>query len=297
MLTLSTTRISFSSILAEFNEEKLLIFAPVIDELLKEGVDSNFIYLTIANSNTKFDERYVRINVNNFTSSPDYSHNWNSKSVLKTSEFIKNNNSILELAELNYGVPKEIIASILFIETKHGKYLGNNNLLSVYYSTALCNQDAFIAKNKQALKEKFSGSLEELETLNKKIDERSIKKSKWAIQQLKALAKIEKLYGESISDLCGSWAGAFGISQFIPTSYLAWAIDGNNDGKINLFETTDAIFSVANYLKSNGWNTDSLSNRNAVFHYNNSSAYVDAVFKLANLSLAHYHKSNELPEE
>jgi len=284
VLILSSSKISFSSILIESNEEKKSFFMPVVEELLKQGVDSNFIYRTLEHPNTTFNERYVRININNFASKPDYSHNWSSKSISKNVKFINQNSEILNLAELNFDVPKEIIASILFIETRHGEYLGNNNILSVYYSTALCNQNAFIAKNKESLKEGFEGTEEELIALNNKIEERSRKKSKWAIEQLKALAEIEKTSQLSIFDLEGSWAGAFGMSQFLPSSYLSWAVDGDNDGSINLFETTDAIFSVANYLKSNGWGFDKESQRKAVFHYNNSSAYVDAVFKLAELS-------------
>jgi len=284
ILILSSSKISFSSILTESNLEKKTFFVSVIDELIKEGVDTAFINRTIEHPNTTFNERYVKINVNNFASKPDYSHNYSRKSINKTVQFINNYNDILHLAELNYGVPKEIIASILFIETRHGEFLGNNNLLSVYYSTALCNQAVFVAKNKEALKESFVGTEDELEQLMIKIDVRSEKKAKWAIQQLKALSEIEKNSKLAIYDLNGSWAGAFGMSQFIPTSYLSWAVDGNNDGSVNLFETTDAIFSVANYLKSNGWNSESESNRKAVFHYNNSTAYVDAVFKLADLS-------------
>lgn len=284
VLILSSSKISFSSILIESNDEKISFFMPVVEELIRQGVDTNFIYRTLEHPNTTFNERYVRINVNNFASKPDYSHNWSPKSISKTVKFINSNSEILSLVELKYGVPKEIIASILFIETRHGEYLGNNNILSVYYSTALCNQNVFIAKNKESLKQDFNGTNEEFATLNNKIEERSQKKSKWAIEQLKALAEIEKTSHISIYDLEGSWAGAFGMSQFLPSSYLSWAVDGNGDNTINLFETSDAVFSVANYLKSNGWDNDFESQRKAVFHYNNSSAYVDAVFKLAKLS-------------
>lgn len=297
MLIFSTTRISFSSIMAEYNEEKRVMFATVIEELIREGIDTNFIFRTIDHPNTIFNERFVKINVNNFASSPDYSHNWSEKAVWRALKFINENKAVLNLAELQYNVPKEIIASILFIETKYGEYLGNNSILSVYYSTALCNKREFIDKNKQSLRDSFKGSDSELTSLLSKIDERSEKKSKWAIEQLKAIYEMEKNAKISIFDLKGSWAGAFGISQFIPTSYLSWAVDGNNDGNINLFDVTDAIFSVANYLKSNGWCDDSIPNRKAVFHYNNSSAYVDAVFKLANLTSESLKKTSNLQED
>jgi membrane-bound lytic murein transglycosylase B len=58
-------------------------------------------------------------------------------------------------------------------------------------------------------------------------------------------------------------------------------VDGNNDGTIDLYTIDDAIFSVANYLRANGWGEDLRQKRAAVFHYNNSQAYVDAVLTLA----------------
>ena len=84
-----------------------------------------------------------------------------------------------------------------------------------------------------------------------------------------------------IFDLKGSWAGAFGICQFLPSSYLNWAVDGNDDGNINLYEMDDAIFSVANYLINHGWSEQPEDQKKAVFTYNNSSDYVDAVIQLA----------------
>ncbi|HPU23830.1 MAG TPA: lytic transglycosylase domain-containing protein, partial [Candidatus Kapabacteria bacterium] len=84
-----------------------------------------------------------------------------------------------------------------------------------------------------------------------------------------------------IGDIYGSWAGAFGIPQFLPSSYVKYAIDGNNDGVVDLFNLSDAVFSVANYLKSHGWGEMLSEQRKAIFAYNNSTAYVDAVMKLA----------------
>jgi membrane-bound lytic murein transglycosylase B len=137
--------------------------------------------------------------------------------------------------------------------------------------------------NIKNLRNQFKGSKEDLLELEEKIYARSNKKAEWALDQIIALEKIDANLHLEALELKGSWAGAFGISQFIPTSYLSWAVDGNGDGVVNLFNLPDAVFSVANYLKSNGWGNADNEQRNAVFHYNNSSAYVDAVLKLASL--------------
>lgn len=55
----------------------------------------------------------------------------------------------------------------------------------------------------------------------------------------------------------GSWAGAMGQPQFMPTSFLTYAVDGNNDGKVDIWQSVDDVFaSAANYLKMSGWNDE-----------------------------------------
>ena len=71
------------------------------------------------------------------------------------------------------------------------------------------------------------------------------------LESLFLLAKEENL---SVTDLKGSYAGAMGFGQFIPSSYLAYAVDFDNDGRRDLINNpVDAIGSVANYLMRHGW--------------------------------------------
>ncbi len=283
MLVMSSLDISLSSDVNFADINKNEFFSPVIQKLIKRGVDTNFINKIINNPATEFNERFVRINVTGYLSKADYSSQYNNKSVSKSKDFLKDNLPLLTLAELKYNVPKEVIASVLWVETRHGSYLGSSHVASVYLSTAMCNEKQYIDMNLKNLREKFQGSDEELTLLENKINERAVKKANWAIEQLIALEQIDKFSSTTALELKGSWAGAFGISQFIPSSYVQWGVDGDGDGDIDLFSLPDAVFSVGNYLKSNGWGDDETDRRNAVFHYNNSSAYVDAVLKLASL--------------
>ncbi len=280
LMIVSTVKISYSTDKEELINTKMNFFKPVISKLIKKGIDSTFIYKLIEDERTQFDEKFVKINVTGFLKKADYSSNYNELSINKSKSFINDYNAILSLAEVKYGVPKEVITAILWIETKHGTYLGNNHIVSVYLSTAMCDHPEFVEINKKELRKDFTGSANELKEYEKKIDERSTKKAKWALEQLIALEKLDKISPLPIMDLKGSWAGAFGWSQFLPSSYVSWAVDGNSDGIINLFDAEDAIFSVANYLKINGWGEDKEKQRKAVFHYNNSTAYVDAVLTL-----------------
>lgn len=59
------------------------------------------------------------------------------------------------------------------------------------------------------------------------------------------------------TEMKGSWAGAMGQPQFMPTSFLAYAVDGNNDGRIDIWQSEEDVFaSAANYLKMSGWNDE-----------------------------------------
>ena len=86
-----------------------------------------------------------------------------------------------------------------------------------------------------------------------------------------------------IAQVKGSWAGAFGICQFIPSSCLNYAVDGNGDGLIDLYDFRDAAASVSNYLKVHGWRTglDRKAQEKVVWSYNHSTLYCQTVVELA----------------
>jgi len=263
--------------------ENQKIFKNVINRLLNEGIDTNFIFKLISNSKTQFDEKYVKINVTGYLTPTDYSHFYNQNSIYKAKEFLQNNYETLDQAEKKFNVPKEVITSILWIETRFGNYLGTHHLLSVFLSTAMCNEPEYIELNKKEIELKFPGDSQKVDSLKRVLDVRTRKKANWAIEELLALEKMHSKYRIQVGDLYGSWAGAFGICQFLPSSFVKYAIDGNKDGIIDLFNTTDAIFSVANYLNKNGWGKTQDEQRKAVFAYNNSGAYVNAVLQLSSL--------------
>ncbi|MCG6859461.1 MAG: lytic murein transglycosylase [Salaquimonas sp.] len=82
------------------------------------------------------------------------------------------------------------------------------------------------------------------------------RRAKYARSQLIAAMKIVQTGDVSARGLTGSWAGAMGHTQFIPTSYLAWAVDIDGDGHRNVWTSPpDALASAANLLRKNGWRT------------------------------------------
>ncbi len=245
------------------------------------GVDSAFLAGVVQAPGTAFDEKYVRVNVTNYASKPDYSFNLTPQSVEKVRAFLTKHDSLLRRADSIYGVPREVIASLLWVESKHGVVLGKNHVVSVYLSTLLASDSEFVAKNTASVMTSQKIDSTKIDSVRAAILKRAERKVRWSAEQLKALQEIHRRRTMNVHTLQGSWAGAFGMPQFIPSSYLSWAADGNNDGIIDLNDLNDAVVSVANYLRKNGWGSAESQQRAAVHHYNNSNAYVDCVLTLA----------------
>jgi membrane-bound lytic murein transglycosylase B len=123
--------------------------------------------------------------------------------------------------ERNLGVDKEVVAGIWGMESNFGAAMGNKDVLRSTASLA------------------FRGSRRDFYR-----------------QQFIAALKILQEGHISRERMVGSWAGAMGQTQFIPTSFLKYAVDGDGDGRKNIWTSTrDALASAANHLKLDGWVT------------------------------------------
>ena len=131
------------------------------------------------------------------------------------------------------GVPAEVIVAIIGVETSYGGNTGSYRVLDALYTLAF-NYPR-------------SGDPAKLE--------REVRRELFfrdELARLFALARDEKL---DITAIKGSYAGAMGMGQFMPSSYLDFAVDGNGDGRRDLFTSYDDVFSsIANYfVKKGGW--------------------------------------------
>ncbi len=118
-----------------------------------------------------------------------------------------------------YGVPPEIIVGIIGVETRWGRVMGKTRILDAL---------ATLSFNYPRRAEYFSGELE----------------------TFLLMARDEQ---DDPLNLKGSFAGAMGYGQFMPSSYKQYAVDFSGDGHINLWDPVDAIGSVANYFKAHSW--------------------------------------------
>ena len=134
-------------------------------------------------------------------------------------KFYEKNTKLINSIEKKFGIERELLLSLMGIETNFGTYVGKMDILS---SLATLSFD----------KRRSDFFTSELITLLKLVD--------------KNVVDSKNLYG--------SWAGAFGNFQFMPSTIKNYAVDFDNNGKINLKQTADSFASAANYLNKLGWN-------------------------------------------
>jgi len=143
-----------------------------------------------------------------------------SKRIEKGKEFIEEYRDILQRAEKEFGVPVEIIAAIIGVESYYGRHTGKHTVF-----------DSLI-------------------TLGFDYPPRA-KFFKSELKQFLLLSKEEDI---SVEEMTGSYAGAMGLPQFISSSYRHYAVDFDGDGKRDLWNSIpDVIGSVANYFSRHGW--------------------------------------------
>ncbi|MES2855021.1 MAG: lytic murein transglycosylase, partial [Bdellovibrionota bacterium] len=197
----------------------------------------------------------------------------------ETKEFLARYKDAFDQAEKLHMVPREVISSLLFIESRHGKNTGNFHVPSAYLHLLQAARKP-VQTYLQTQTHRYTESVTPEQ--RKEILKRTVTKSKWALAELKALQKVHRWKWKLGTDLRGSFSGAFGMPQFIPSSYVRWARSIDHPAQPNLSKAEDAIVSVAHYLKDHGWKTEDAESRiTALMKYNNSRDYADAILALA----------------
>ncbi|MCL4151810.1 UNVERIFIED_CONTAM: hypothetical protein GTU68_056672 [Idotea baltica] len=137
--------------------------------------------------------------------------------------FWQENSAALAKAEERYGVPAEIIIAILGVETSYGGNVGSYRVVDALSTLAF----------------------------------RYPPRSTFFRSELGHFLALTREEGMPVLAPIGSYAGAMGLGQFMPSSYRAYAVDFDDDGKRDIWTNpTDAIGSIANYLARHGWQRD-----------------------------------------
>lgn len=136
---------------------------------------------------------------------------------------LEEHEDLLRDLEADYGVPAEVLVAIWGVESRYGRHQNQYDVLRSVYTMAF---------GRSGRSEYFEGEL---------------------------LAVLRILHRDLIprDRLRGSWAGAMGQPQFMPSSYLAYAVDYDEDGRTNLWTSeADVLASIAHYLAEHGWDPE-----------------------------------------
>lgn len=200
--------------------------------------------------------------------------------ISQAQKFMGQYGSILARAEKTYGVHRSVISAILLVETGFGQNTGKSPVLDVFSTFALMSEKSYrdVIWNMLPYEQRQEWGCY-------LFDRRLIKRADWAYGELRALLQYTETRPETIKSLRGSYMGAVGWPQFLPSSIVQYGVDGNGDGRVDLFDSTDAIMSAANYLQAHGWYEGATrAEQEAVIHeYNHSQPYVDTVLGVADI--------------
>ena len=218
---LSVIAINFHSAQASTNQEaeKSLL----IDELIQEhGFDEQYVLNIFENM------KFLPELIESISRPAERTKTWpeyrkifvTNKRIAAGVLFAKQHEEIINRAASEMGIPKKILLGILGVETSFGRIQGNYKVVDSLYTLATGYPP----------------------------------RSKFFRSELINLFYLCREEGFSILDIKGSYAGAMGAPQFISSSYRNYAVDGNADGKVDLFNSwDDVLMSIGNYLKENGW--------------------------------------------
>jgi membrane-bound lytic murein transglycosylase B len=264
-------------------------WSPLIERLVSDGFDELGIRYLFSRPEVRFEpgamSSKVEALIKNQSKKPGEASAFQTKAIYKgllkekmisqARSYLQENGDLLESISSQYCVPKEIIVSILLVESRLGEFLGGKWAFNSLASMALC---AELETVRPYLPKKLITSKNEEYA-------RSVcrQKAEWGYSELKALILYAHYSGFDPLSLPGSIYGAIGLCQFMPTSALAYGVDADQDGRIDLFVKADALYSIANYLRGHGWSCqmDRASQHKVVYAYNHSDVYANTVLAVA----------------
>jgi membrane-bound lytic murein transglycosylase B len=251
-------------------------YQPLILRLSQDGFDAQFLSKLLTDPRAEVVPLALTLSLDSREVLERYTQFLNPESILLAKKFLSQNLKILSKMETQFHVDKEVAIAILLVESRFGENIGKYRVIPTLASMALMDSPENLRKNFITLREIDPElSYEWIEALGKR-------KAEWAYHELKCFLKI--IHHEKIDPLevFGSTAGALGMAQFIPSSYLAYALS-KKGFESWLLSKEDAIFSIGNYLKSLGWKKKLPieKKKQILWYYNRSEPYVETILQLA----------------
>lgn len=253
-------------------------FKELQSRLIKDGFDYQLIKKIYDDENVFFESKGVSLYFLHNEASLDYDKMTKKTWIREGRVYMREQAAALQNAETRFGVDPKVITAIILVETKFGRYVGTRSIINTLSTMASLTE----APPREYL---WTQLPKERRFERNRYDQKADQKSEWAYKELKAFITYTSRHQIDPVSVKGSYAGALGIAQFMPSNILAYGKDGNGDGRIDLFEDADAIASIASYLKHYGWKPGIDRNKasKVVYNYNHSKYYVDTILKIAEL--------------
>ncbi len=251
-------------------------FAPLAQRLVDDGFDGGEVAAVFARPETEVAIDGVSLFFRHSEARLDYNQFLRPRRIAKARQYLETHTADLAAAHARYGVAPEVITAILLVETNLGGISGRQKVFNVLATMA--------ALEDRASREAFWATMPTEKRISRnQFNAKADRKSEWAYRELKALLKYVRRENLDPLHLQGSYAGAMGYCQFMPSNALKLGVDGNGDGRVDLYAHADAIASVGNYLKYHGWRPE-LSRKKryrVILKYNYSKPYANTVLEIA----------------
>jgi len=254
------------------------VFEPLRDLLLQQGLAQAEVERLLAAPQLKFEDALMARMLSVPESRLNYGQFLGRQALQSARRFMDKHAATLKQTQRRTGVPPAVVVAILTVESRLGSYTGKHRVLNMLASQAVLDTPAAQERLARRWPAKRRHQLQEEGT-----QQRLTRRARWARQELAALLRLAQKQKVSPWQYRGSLAGALGMAQFMPSSALAYGVDGDADGVLNLDRPADAIHSVANYLKLHGWRPG-ISHRaqmRVILAYNRSDPYARTVLELA----------------
>ena len=251
-------------------------YQPLIERLSKDGFDSEFLSRLFKDERADLIPERMVVSLVSRENKELYAPFLTPGSILFAKQFLRQNLKQLKEVERRFNVDKEVIVAILLVESRFGENTGKHRVLPTLASMAIMDSPENLQNNYSLLKET------DPELSYDWVEEKAKRRANWAYQELKCFLRIIRDETLDPLEVRGSYAGALGMPQFIPSSYLAFAL--RQKGFENwLLSQEEAILSIANYLKLNGWKKKipTEKKRKVLWSYNRSEPYIETILQVA----------------
>jgi len=250
---------------------------PVMRALQQLGFERKTIARIFYDDRLRKIHRVVSINAMNPDRSEFYTQFTSRYAIRLARRFQSKHWALLRQVEQTHGVPRQFLTAILLVETQFGRAALPYRALEVFTTLAVEGNPKAVDRHYDKLRARHPDI--EKDWLASRLG----KKAQFGFSELASMLSLFRENMAALYDVRGSYAGAIGIPQFLPSSTLRWSVDGDGDGRVDLNTLPDAVASVGNYLKQHGWTPEApfRDKWRAVWEYNHSEHYVRAIFEVA----------------